>query len=95
MTRTQFSNISGKVMSTIEKQGCAAIKATMSSSDFDRFRDKTDLRAYVDYYYSLPIGNTVFVFALVLNTEEYDRYEYAGYIISELYYYGAKKIECM
>ena len=92
MTRYQYDNAINKLHTVIDKTGCACIKATFASINFDRFQDQSDLRMNVDYEIS-GWGGDIIVFALILNREDIDTHEYAGYVISEIQYYGAKKID--
>lgn len=95
MTTTQFDNACYKAHELIDKQGCVCIKATMSQENFARLMHECrDLRPIIDYNYSYMGNNTVYVYALVLNDGDYDKHEYAGFVMSELVFnYGAKKIE--
>lgn len=96
MTRLQFDNACNKMHDVLDAQGCVCIKATMNSANFDRFMDGcVDLRSGIDYHYSCMGNDTVYVYVLVLNDSDYDKHEYAGFVASELEYYGAKKIESL
>ena len=94
MTTQQFDNACYKAHELIDQQGCVCIKAIMSQEDFGNFMHGCrDLTSIVDYQYSYMGNDTAYVYALVLNTGDYDEHEYAGLIMSKLAYYGAKKIE--
>ena len=94
MTILQYDNACNKAHDVLDAQGCVCIKATMSQEDFGKFMHGCkDLRPSVDYDYSYMGNDTAYVYAIVTNTDEYDKHNYAGFIMSELAYYGAKKIE--
>lgn len=94
MTRDDANRVIFRVHDILDKQCCVMIKAQMrDDASVDLFAaEAQQLRLYTDYEISY-CGNTPYLLFAVTNSPSYDMHDYAAYILSNLIYCKAQKIQ--